>query len=529
MDKFDTATCHRISSIVSVEDCDKNSIKITVKVFKKFLLKVLFMIKSSVNNSFNVSLLLIVQQQLCDTNRRDVKFLKLLRDVITASNVIITEMQDYTIFVRKLKTSNTTDNCDFLILPAFVCWDKTFAKTLYKYLYDTTNAKTIAIGTELQKIRLPHGTILEQIQNKDSFSGQHVYGHQLNKRSQIANVLCYNAANSIILPEYTVERYYGVQINPNITLRCKSTRHPNISQLSTHTARIDRQRKAQKNNVCVGLGTFIGANRDCDGDKEITTMTPYPNNVLCLEQSLYDDPEYSMIQFDKIRLSFCPQQIYYLYVKREDIDTMLVKYPLIYKFWTFDKNQKFSTRLHKLIYHTTLSLGSRVAFYLYKTLIDTIDDMSVFCNIDEVENLNGVFETIVESGAKGSVQLLKNIREKKNRTTDVEQIHKLSQKCLNHSVESLNSVRKAGQNIYKSATMLDGIFVENNVLFEHHKRNEIIPLEMLSNDCLVDNVTTTVITDYPLHDMYTKPVSDLTIGIYCQTGCPAQIVANSNV
>ncbi|AAQ99069.1 late expression factor-9 [Neodiprion lecontei nucleopolyhedrovirus] len=500
MDKFDTSTCHGISPIVSVEDCDKNSIKINVKLFKKFLSKILLMIKSSVNNSFNVSLLFIVQQQLDDTDRRDVKFLKLLRDVITASNVVVTEMQDYTIFVRKLKTPSTTDNCDFLILPAFVCWDKTFAKTLYKYLYDTSNKKTVPIGTELQKIRLPHGTIIEQIQNKDSFSGQHVYGHQLNKRSQIANVLCYNAANSIILPEYTIERFYGVQMNPNITLRCKSTRHPNISQLSTHTARIDRRKKGQKNNVCVGLGTFIGANRDCDGDKEITTMTPYPNNVLCLEQCLYDDPEYCMIQFDKIRLSFCPQQIYYLYVKREDLDTMLIKYPLIYKFWTYDKNQKFSIRLHKLIYHTTLSLGSRTAFYLYKTLIGTIDDMNVFCDMDEVDNLNGVFETIVQSGAKGSFQLLEKIRKKKHVKMDVEQIHELSQKCLNHSVESLNSVRKAGQNIYKSATMLDGIFVENNVLFEHSKKNKIIPLEMLSNDFLFDNVTTTVMINYLLDD-----------------------------
>ncbi|AAQ96417.1 late expression factor 9 [Neodiprion sertifer nucleopolyhedrovirus] len=504
MDTFQTVSTHQITSIGNLHDTNKlkNPFSISVKLFKHFLSKIFHIVKTSSINAFNVSLLVIIYNNLIKQkqNDNDVEFLKLLRNVISASNIILTDMSEYTIFTRKLKLTNSTDDCDFLILPVFSSWDKTFITTLYKYLFELKNNRHIAIGTELQKVRLLHGTILEQIQNKDSFSGQHVYGHYLNKRSQISNVICYNSPNYSVLPEHTVSRYYGRQIKSNVTLRCKSTRHPNISQLSTHTARIDRNTQPCKNNIRIGLGTFLGANRDCDGDKEITTLMPYPNSVLYMESMLYDDPEYCMIQFDKTRLSFCPQQILYLYRIRKDVDKMLTKYNLIYQLWQSYEMEKFSTRLQKLLYSVTLSISSRVAYYLYAELIKMIDTMSVICTQDDIDNMSGVFEDIVASGAKGSIELLNKIRNKKSDRIDVKEIHENARQCLNHSVESLNSVRKAGQNIYKSATMLDGVYIDNYTLYQRNKQNNVIPLDLLSDNFLFDNHVTKVVINSILNN-----------------------------
>nr|QNN89497.1 LEF-9 [Pieris brassicae granulovirus] len=153
----------------------------------------------------------------------------------------------------------------------------------------------------MQKISLTQGVIKDLIQNKNGYAGQYLYSTFLNTSSFYANVQCFNGVNEIIPPKISIERYYGRRVD---NIRVWNTRHPNISQLSTQFSTVI-QNKKNNWNVKVGLGTFVGANRDCDGDKEVITFLPYPNSLIDLESLLYCDPKYSFCVLTKINLHLC--------------------------------------------------------------------------------------------------------------------------------------------------------------------------------------------------------------------------------
>jgi hypothetical protein len=418
----------------------------------------------------------------------------LLLDALSTENIVITELERPINF-PKIKTSSisltavhTNNNkhenlMTFIILPNICCWDK----SLISYLSRLENTITSANVNYLMQCRLAYGTIKDQIQNKHSFAGQYVYSTNINVSSTCSNVISMNGMNECILPFKMTENYYGRNIRSDVNLRLWSNRHPNISQLSTQNSQILRGDKFENktSNTFIGSGTFIGANRDCDGDREIQTLMPYPNSLLHMEAMLYMDPHYKFIVFDKLRLTFTPQHIVYLEKMWPVLYTDLKRItPGISALWNLHNTFIFNKRITVLLFDTCLIFGSLVATKLFRHLTDSIEKCSSFYTNDELDNLSGDIRQIVESGAKGTPSLIESTKRFRNNEITQYQSIENSGQTLNHYIKSGNQVAIMGTAIYNASTATQNVYVHGNYVCIDNSYNRIMKLSQIDSELL---------------------------------------------
>lgn len=444
----------------------KNCVHMTCERFGKFVRDLLCDLKQSKCGFYNsiVGQLITVYQENLERNDHT----KLFAKIIIANNIVVTDIKD-NVFLRKLKINRFTDDINYLILPNFTLWDHNFLVFLNKKFNSKKEGGLVNIWGCMQKITLAQGVLKDLIQNKNGYAGQYLYSTFLNTASFYANVQCFNGINEIVPPRSSVERYFGRKLN---NIKVWNTRHPNISQLSTQISRV----VAAKNdndynwNIKVGLGTFVGANRDCDGDKEVITFLPYPNSLIDLESLLYCDPVFSFICFDKNKLSFVSQQIYYLYKNIDVVEQLLRRYPLIYRLWLKTKFKTFSVRLECLLRDVALMFSSNCATLLFVALKDLINDEQMVCDQDEIKNYNGCFSKIVESGAKGSKNLVDSTF--KYRQTDFRDVNTVSERALdglNSHITSHGRVKFCGGDIYHNTVVFLNLYLkDDNICYKQN-------------------------------------------------------------
>ncbi|BBD50698.1 late expression factor 9 [Samia cynthia nucleopolyhedrovirus] len=379
--------------------------------------------------------------------------------VIDATCVIVTNLPS-NVFLKKLKTNKFTDYIDYLILPNFILWDYNFIV----FLNNTFNSKhensLVDISGALQKIKLTHGVIKDQLQSKNGYAVQYSYSTFLNTASFYANVQCLSGANEVVPPLHSVRRYFGRDVQH---VRAWTTRHPNISQLSTQVSDVRLNERDTDWNVKVGLGIFPGANTDCDGDKKIITFLPRPNSLIDAECLLYGDPRYSFVCFDKNRLAFVPQQIYYLYKNSRAVERLLATVPLALHLWRLFAGEQFSVRLELLLRDFSLVASSNASYLLFKELSALIQDEEMVCGDKELFELEGQFAAMVESGAKGSANLIKSTRQyARTLPTDVDVVSARAIEVVNSYILSHNKVQVCGADIYHITAVLQNLYIKNN-------------------------------------------------------------------
>lgn len=385
------------------------------------------------------------------------EYTDLLARVILADNVVITDIEE-SVFLKKLKINKHTDDINYLILPNFTLWDHGFLVFLNKKFNSKKAGGLINVWGAMQKIPLTQGIIKDLIQNKNGYAGQYLYSTFLNTSSFYANVKCFNGLNEIIPPTMSVARYYG---RPVDNVRVWNTRHPNISQLSTQYSRVLDVAPPDNWNMAVGLGTFVGAHRDCDGDREVITYPPKPNSLIDLESLLYCDPVYSFICFDKNKLSFVSQQVFYLYRRMADVERELRPYPEVLGLWLADAGLKLSARLEALFSNVTLLFSSNMATLLFRRLCEVIDADEMVCDRDEVKGLSGSFCDIVDSGAKGSRSLIENTR--RYGDTGPEDVNLVSERAiegLNSHITSHGNVKHSGGDLYHNTVVFLNMYIK---------------------------------------------------------------------
>nr|AGN49345.1 late expression factor 9 [Chrysodeixis includens nucleopolyhedrovirus] len=378
---------------------------------------------------------------------------------------------------KKLKRNKFTDTIDYLTLPNFILWDHNFIIFLNKAFNSKHDNGLVDISGSIQKIKLTHGIIKDQFQSKNGYAGQFLYSTFLNTASFYANVQCLNGANEIIPPKSSIKRYYGRDVS---NVRAWTTRHPNISQLSTQVSDVRQPDDYNDWNVKVGLGIFTGANTDCDGDKKVITFLPQPNSLIDLECLLYGDPRYNFICFDKNRLSFVSQQIYYLYRKQNSIKAIFNKMPILKRLWKSYKGIVFSQKLDPLLRDCALVLSSNASYLLFDKLTKLISDEEMVCGDEEIHDLQGQFTDIIKCGAKGSKDLINSTRTYKNtKITDIEEVADRAIKSLNNYISSHNRVKVGGGDIYHNTTVLQNVYMKNDYIC--YKNDSI----KLANICLL--------------------------------------------
>nr|ARX72101.1 late expression factor 9 [Erinnyis ello granulovirus] len=444
-----------------------------VEVFGKFvrdLLTYLKLSKCTYYNSIIGQLITTFQEHEMSSEEA-----RILDKVLMVNNVIVTDIQD-SVFLRKLKTNKFTDNIDYLILPNFTLWDHNFLVFLNKKFNSKKTGNLVNVWGAMQKISLTQGVIKDLIQNKNGYAGQYLYSTFLNTSSFYANVLGFNGINEIVPPKMSVERFYG---RPVKNVRVWNTRHPNISQLSTQFSKVI-QRNEYNWNVKIGLGTFVGANRDCDGDKEVITFLPHPNSLIHLESLMYCDPKYTFLCFDKNKLSFVSQQIYYLYKNLSKLESELHKYPKVYDVWCARKyDPTFSVRLQNFFSDIALLFSSNMSTLLFELFCKIIDDEQLVCNDHEVNDLSGCFEDIIKCGAKGSDELVKNTKQFGDTLDqDVNIVAQRALDGLNSHITSHGRVKYSGGDIYHNTVVFLNLYVYNNLLC--YKQHDMV-LGELSN------------------------------------------------
>ncbi|AAQ21702.1 lef-9 [Cryptophlebia leucotreta granulovirus] len=486
-EKRDPTTVSVLKDIKTLPRCMLMSNELFGK-FVRDLLNYLKQSKCAYYNSMIGQLITTHQDVELNTNS---EYIKTLAKALLADNIIVTDIEE-SVFLKKLKTNKFTDNIDYLILPNFNLWDHNYLVFLNKKFNSKKIGGLVNVWGAMQKIPLTQGIIKDLIQNKNGYAGQYLYSTFLNTSSIYANVQCFNGINEIIPPKMSVDRYYG---RPIKDVKVWNTRHPNISQLSTQFSRVI-QRDETNWNVKLGLGTFVGANRDCDGDKEVITYLPYPNSLIELESLLYCDPKYSFLCFDKNKLTFVSQQIFYLHNNLNVIENQLKLYPEIYKLWQLQDAQTitFAQRLEKFFTDVTLMFSSNMATLLFKKFCDIIDNESMVCDDKDVFGLNGCFEDIIKCGAKGSKNLIENTKQYvKTNNFDVNLVAERAINGLNSHITSHGRVKFSGGDIYHNTVIFLNLFIYDNLIC--YKKNSLslgsisnLPEQFLFPTHLLDNV-----------------------------------------
>lgn len=440
-----------------------NVLIISMCEFQQFIKHLISDIKK-LKKGFYVSLLSHLYSIYKD-NTNSSPYKTLLSKVCTATNVVVTDLPN-NVFLKKLKTNKFTDNINYLIIPNFVLWDHNFVIFLNKTFNSKTECTLIDVSTAIQSIKFTHGVIKDQIQSKYGYAGQFVYSSFLDSGSFYANVLCVNNGNTVTPPLSSLSRHFGRKVG---NIKVWNTRHPNISQISTQVSKVLIPNNSCNWNIKIGLGTFVGANRDCDGDKEVVTYMPYPNSVIDFESVLYAEPGNNFICFDKLRLNFVPQQIFYLYIKRKNILAWLRTMPPIDKLWLNNKNLNFHERMCTLLTDICLLFGSKLAEFAYYYLIGLINECNLNFNQDEIFSYTGKVDNIIKSGAKGNSQLIKSTKTYIN--TDANNIFDIAQKAregLNNHISSHSKVKVGGGDIYHNNTVLQNVSILNNrIIFKN--------------------------------------------------------------
>lgn len=453
----------------------ENALYMDIARFKVFLKDLILDLKKIKVNFFNS----LTEQLISVYSENDVRnsHTEILSKLITSTSIVITNLPS-TVFLKKLKTNKFTDTIDYLILPNFILWDHNFIIFLNKAFNSKHENGLVDISGAIQKIKFTHGVIKDQIQSKNGYAGQFLYSTFLNTSSFYANVQCINGVNEIVPPKSSIRRYYGRKVDD---IRAWTTRHPNISQLSTQISNVREPEDYTDWNAKIGLGTFVGANRDCDGDKEVITYLPKPNSLIDMECLMYGDPRYNFICFDKNRLSFVSQQIYYLYKNREKIDQLLRSLPILHRLWQKYKCN-FANKLERLLRDCALLLSSNMSYLLFKHLTEMIDNEEMVCGDEEIHDHAGVFLDMIESGAKGSKDLIQSTLGHKNvSVTDIETISAKAIKGLNNHITSHNRVKIGGGDIYHNTTVLQNVYLKDDHIC--YKRDDRI----LSSVCALPN------------------------------------------
>ncbi|BAC67286.1 late expression factor 9 [Adoxophyes honmai nucleopolyhedrovirus] len=469
----------------------KNAYFIELDQFKMFIKNFINDLKKVKINFFN-SLIEQLISVYSECNIRN-EHTDILSEIIKATTVIITNLPS-NVFLKKLKTNKFTDNIDYLTLPNFILWDHNFIIFLNKVFNSKHENGLVDISGTIQKIKLTHGIIKDQLQSKNGYAGQFLYSTFLNTASFYANVQCLNGANEIVPPKASIKRYYGRDVT---NVRAWTTRHPNISQLSTQICDVHQRDDYTDWNVKVGLGIFTGANTDCDGDKKVITYMPQPNSLIDLESLLYGDPRFNFICFDKNRLSFVSQQIYYLYKKKRAVKRLFKTMPPLYRLWKlYDKTngtkKNMAVKLDLILRDSTLLYSSNLSYLLFKKLTTMIDDEEMVCADEELQNLDGLFRDVIDSGAKGNKDLVKSTKMYKQ--TPFEDIETVSQRAissLNNYISSHNRVKVGGGDIYHNTTIMQNVYIKNNKICyknDYRQINDIcaLPSNFLFPEHLLD-------------------------------------------
>ncbi len=439
--------------------------------------------KSTYFNSL-IEQLISVYQECPERN----KHTEILSYVLMAKTIVVTDLPS-NVFLKKLRKNKFTDDIDYLVLPNFILWDQSYIMFLNKSFNAKHEHGLVDINGAMQKVKLTHGIIKDQFQSKNGYAGQFLYSTFLNRGSFYANVQCLNGPNVIVPPKSSIERYYGRRVE---NVRAWTTRHPNISQLSTQISDVIQPDNYNDWNVKVGLGIFTGANTDCDGDKKVITYMPQPNSLIDLECLLYGDPRYNFICFDKNRLSFVSQQIFYLYRRRDEIDKILYKMPIAQKIWKHYNNLIFSLKLDMFLRDCALVLSSNFSYLLFDNLTKLIANDEMVCGQKEIFELDGQFIDMIECGAKGSMELLHSTKQyRQTRTTDVNEIAQRAIKSLNNYISSHNRVKVGGGDIYHNTTVLQNLYLKNDYICYKNDSVRIthicaLPSEFLIPEHLLD-------------------------------------------
>ncbi|UJZ89042.1 lef-9 [Erannis ankeraria nucleopolyhedrovirus] len=431
---------------------------INIDDFKIFLKNFINNLKKIKINYFNS----LIEQLISLYSEYEVRneHTETLSRMITATTIVITKLPS-NVFLKKLRTNKFTDTIDYLILPNFILWDHNLIIFLNKAFNSKHENGLVDISGAIQKIKLTHGVIKDQLQSKNGYAGQFLYSTFLNTASFYANVQCMNGANVIVPPKASVKRYYGRDVD---NIKAWTTRHPNISQLNTQVSNVIVPKEYNDWNVKVGMGMFPGANTDCDGDKKVITYVPKPNSLIDLECLLYGDPKYNYICFDKNRLSFVSQQIYYLYKNKNTIEKLFYSMPVVYNLWTsYGNTHNFATKIEMLLRDCALVLSSNFSFLLFNKLCEMIADEEMVCGDDELNNLAGSFTDVIECGAKGSRNLVDStFKYKQTKTDEIDLISQRAIKSLNNYISSHNRVKVGGGDIYHNTTVLQNVYIKND-------------------------------------------------------------------
>nr|AGC54761.1 late expression factor 9 [Achaea janata granulovirus] len=483
-----TTSFHYLTNVQKLNGC----LCMTSDRFGKFVRDLLNDLKHSkcaYYNSIIGQLITVYQESLRPVNEEQTQ---LLAQALVSDNIVVTDIKA-NVYLKKLKTNSFTDNIDYLILPSFTLWDHGFLVFLNKKFNSKNDGGLVNIWGAAQKVPVSQGIIKDLIQNKNGYAGQYLYSTFLNTASFYANVQCFNGLNELIPPRASVQRYYGRSFPHHVQLKVWNTRHPNISQLSTQYSRVRLPSVENSNwNVKVGLGTFVGANRDCDGDKEVLTYLPYPNSLIDLESLLYCDPTHSFLCYDKPRLAFVSQQIYYLYKNFARVEALISDYPLIHRVWRLHAQRRFNDRLERTLCDTALLISSNCATLLFQQLAQVIDDEEMVCDEHELESLSGCFEDMVLCGAKGSANLLKSTASYRNtRFDDVNTVAQRAISGLNSHITSHGRVKFSGGDVYHNSVIFSNLYIKNyNVCYKQEscKIGELanIPSQFLFPEHLLD-------------------------------------------
>jgi Late expression factor 9 (LEF-9) len=466
------------SEIDNVFFCDINK-------FKFFLKNLIADIKRVKCNFFNS----LIEQLITIFQERDERneYTDMLSQILIATSIVVTKLPP-NVYLKKLKRNKFTDTIDYLILPSFILWDH----NVIIFLNKAFNSKNglVDISGSIQKIKFTHGIIKDQFQSKNGYAGQFLYSTFLNTASFYANVQCFNGLNEIIPPKASIQRYYGRNVS---NIRAWTTRHPNISQLSTQISDVRQPVDHFNWSVKVGTGIFPGANTDCDGDKKVITFLPKPNSLIDLECLLYGDPRYNFICFDKNRLSFVSQQIYYLFKNRTKIVHLLKSMPMIYTIWSsYPDNMNFANKLEAILHDCTLVLNSNVSYLLYKQLTELIADEEMICGDKEIFDLSGIYTDVIESGAKGTYDLINSTKNyKSTKITDIDTVANRAIKSLNNYIQSHYRVKVGGGDIYHNTTVLQNIYLKNDYICYKNDSVKlgslcVLPSEFLFPEHLLD-------------------------------------------
>ncbi|AKN80631.1 Late expression factor 9 [Perigonia lusca single nucleopolyhedrovirus] len=469
--------------------CIDNVFFLNIDEFKVFLKNLIMDLKKIKINYFNslIEQLISVYSE-CEARN---KHTETLSRMITATTIVITKLPS-NVFLKKLKTNKFTDNIDYLILPNFILWDHNFIIFLNKAFNSKHDNGLVDISGAIQKIKLTHGIIKDQLQSKNGYAGQFLYSTFLNNASFYANVQCLNGANEIVPPKASIRRYYGRNVKD---ARAWTTRHPNISQLSTQVSNVREPDSYLDWNVKVGLGIFTGANTDCDGDKKVITFLPQPNSLIDLECLMYGDPKYNFICFDKNRLAFVSQQIYYLYRNRDKIDTLIKTMPMVDVLWR-NLNQhyhnQFSQNLDVLLRDCALVLSSNTSTLLFNKLSEIIENEEMVCGDEEIYNLAGQFTDVIECGAKGSYNLITSTKKyMQTKESSIDEVAERAINSLNSYISSHNRVKVGGGDIYHNTTVMQNVYLKNEkICYKSDSRQLadicVLPSEFLFPEHLLD-------------------------------------------